>query len=264
MSAVVRASLVEAGRALEQLDASAVAAAAELVRDALLAGKRVFAVGDAAVAQSFAASLVAPAAIPRRSLPALAVTDPRQLEALGGAGDVVVAFGAFDRATATAKALRVVELAPLVPAAAARAQECYLAIAHAICEVVDLAFVPEADTAPVDTSARASESLKEYTRSELGPWRAARKQRQQKVVWIVGTFDAIEARHLRALRAARRHGDVLLVGVRATAGRLPVRDRIDLLAALDLVDAIVVLPDTDADAVFAAARPDVDVQQSPD
>ena len=70
------------------------------------------------------------------------------------------------------------------------------------------------------------------------------------MVWTNGVFDVLHIGHLESLRAARGFGDVLIVGVnddasvRASKGPdrpiFPVADRVALLAALEIVDALVV------------------------
>ena len=110
---LVRATLLDGARVRLDLDAAAIARAAELVRDAVLAGKKVLLCGNggsAADAQHIAAELVGRFVIERRPLAAIALTTDssaltaiandygyehvfsRQVEALGAEGDVLIAI----------------------------------------------------------------------------------------------------------------------------------------------------------------------------
>jgi rfaE bifunctional protein nucleotidyltransferase chain/domain len=96
-------------------------------------------------------------------------------------------------------------------------------------------------------------------------WRAAQRG---KVVFTNGVFDLLHPGHVDVLRAARAEGDALVVGVNSDAsvrrlGKGPERpirserDRAVVLAALAMVDAVVIFDeDTPADLV-AALHPDV-------
>jgi rfaE bifunctional protein nucleotidyltransferase chain/domain len=89
-------------------------------------------------------------------------------------------------------------------------------------------------------------------------------------VWTNGVFDVLHVGHLESLRAARRFGDVLIVGVNSDASVkankgpdrpiFPCRDRVELLAELELVDAILVFDDPTPAHVLAAVQPDVHVK----
>jgi rfaE bifunctional protein nucleotidyltransferase chain/domain len=89
-------------------------------------------------------------------------------------------------------------------------------------------------------------------------------------VWTNGVFDVLHAGHLDSLRRARAHGDALVVGVngdasvRANKGPerpiYPVRERVELLAGLEVVDAVLVFDDATPERVLAAVRPDVHVK----
>ncbi len=94
-------------------------------------------------------------------------------------------------------------------------------------------------------------------------WRAEGKT----VVWTNGCFDLLHAGHVHSLQAARREGDVLVVGVNGDAsvrqlkgpGRpiIPAPERVELLAALECVDYVVTFDELTADASLARLRPDV-------
>ncbi|HET7552233.1 MAG TPA: D-glycero-beta-D-manno-heptose 1-phosphate adenylyltransferase [Gemmatimonadaceae bacterium] len=95
-------------------------------------------------------------------------------------------------------------------------------------------------------------------------WREARPG---KVVFTNGVFDLLHPGHVDVLRAARSHGDALIVGVNSDASvrRLkgesrPVRtesDRAYVLAALEAVDAVVIFPEDTPLELIRALHPDV-------
>ena len=89
----------------------------------------------------------------------------------------------------------------------------------------------------------------------------------QKVVFTNGCFDLLHPGHIRTLEAARRLGDVLVVGLNSDsgvrqlkgAGRpvLPERERAEILAALEGVDAVVIFDEPTPQRIIAALLPDV-------
>jgi rfaE bifunctional protein nucleotidyltransferase chain/domain len=97
---------------------------------------------------------------------------------------------------------------------------------------------------------------------------AVRWRRQQgKVVFTNGVFDLLHAGHIDVLVAARALGDALVVGVNTDASvrRLkgpsrPVRlesDRAYVLAALEVVDAVVLFDEDTPLELIRALAPDV-------
>ena len=101
-------------------------------------------------------------------------------------------------------------------------------------------------------------------------WREAARARRKTVVWTNGVFDLLHVGHLQSLREAKRFGDLLVVGVNGDASVkankgperpiFPAAERVELLAALELVDAILVFDDATPEAVLAAVKPDVHVK----
>ena len=90
----------------------------------------------------------------------------------------------------------------------------------------------------------------------------------RRIVFTNGVFDLIHPGHIRYLRAAKRLGDVLVVGINsdASARRLgkgphrPLvkqRDRAEVLAALEMVDYVVIFSGDTPYAVIRALQPDV-------
>lgn len=96
--------------------------------------------------------------------------------------------------------------------------------------------------------------------------RAARRA-GKRVVFTNGCFDLIHAGHVRYLRAAKRLGDVLVVGlnsdrsVRRLKGPqrplVPQRARCEVMAALEMVDLVTVFSQDTPYALIARVQPDV-------
>ncbi|MBL0217018.1 MAG: SIS domain-containing protein [Myxococcales bacterium] len=307
---IVRQALLDSTRVKLALDPIAIATAAELLRDAMLAGKKVLLCGNggsAADAQHIAAELVGRFVAERRALAAIALTTDtsaltaisndygfeqvfaRQVDGLGAEGDVLVAIttsGASKNVLAAVKVARergmkvigltgskgaafvaACDAGVAVPSTVtARIQECHIVIGHVLCEVLDEAFVPT----PAIVIGNGQAPAKELTLVQLVAWREAQRARKRTVVWTNGVFDVLHIGHLESLRAARGFGDVLIVGVnddasvRASKGPdrpiFPVADRVALLAALEIVDALVVFGEATPERVLAEVKPDVHVK----
>jgi phosphoheptose isomerase len=210
----------------------------------------------------------------------------RQVEALGADGDILIAITTSGRspnivaaiAAARARGMKVIALtgakgAGLVAACdagvavpaldTARIQECHITIGHLLCEAVDAQFAEAGRVAPRGAG-------KEYALEELVALREHWRGRKRTVVWTNGVFDLLHVGHLHSLRTARGFGDVLVVGVnadvsvRASKGParpiFPAAERVEMLAALDLVDAVTVFDEPTPERVLAALRPDVHVK----
>lgn len=95
----------------------------------------------------------------------------------------------------------------------------------------------------------------------------AQRPAGQRVVFTNGCFDLLHPGHLRTLEAARQLGDALVVGLNSDrgvrelkgAGRpiLPERERAEILAALECVDAVVIFDEPTPREIIAALLPDV-------
>ena len=307
---LVRQVLAESIRVKAALDPVAIAHAADLLRDTVLAGKKVLLCGNggsAADAQHIAAELVGRFVVERRPLAAIALTTDtsaltaiandygfehvfaRQVDALGAEGDLLVAITTSGTsknvlaavAMARTRGMKVIGLTGANGAAfvascdagiavpssvTARVQECHIAIGHLLCEAVDEAFAPSPEIVMGNGHAPA----KELSLEQLVVWREAQRARKRSVVWTNGVFDVFHAGHLASLRAARAVGDVLIVGVnddasvRANKGPdrpiFPAAERVALLAALEIVDALLVFGDATPERVLAAVKPDVHVK----
>lgn len=287
------------------IDPDAVARAGALLVTALRAGGKILVFGNggsAADAQHLAAELVGRFERERPALPAIALTVDssaitaiandygfervfaRQIEALGRAGDVAIAIstsgesanvlagldaarargmmtvGLCGRARCPVCARSDVALVVSAPSTAA-VQEAHLVIEHALCRALDAA-VAGGDEAVITHPPGSVVTLDELLLLRPG-WRAAGRT----VVWTNGCFDVLHAGHLASLAAARRLGDVVVVGVNddASVSRLkgpgrpvvPAEDRVALLAALRYVDYAVVFAEDTPEAVLSRLQPDV-------
>lgn len=91
--------------------------------------------------------------------------------------------------------------------------------------------------------------------------------RGRTVVLANGCFDILHAGHVRYLEGARREGDAVVVAVNSDSsvrklkgpGRpiLPEQARAELVAALGVVDCVVVFSEDDVDALLRELGPDV-------
>lgn len=93
------------------------------------------------------------------------------------------------------------------------------------------------------------------------------RQRAKRIVFANGCFDILHVGHVRYLESARAEGDALIVGVNADSsacklkgpGR-PVLDenaRALLVAALRVVDYVVIFREPNVEPLLAELRPDV-------
>ncbi len=103
--------------------------------------------------------------------------------------------------------------------------------------------------------------------AEAARWVAAQRAAGLAIVFTNGVFDLVHPGHVTYLAAARAEGDRLVVAinsdrsVRANKGPsrpiLPEQERAELLAALEVVDAVVVFDAETPAAVIEALQPDV-------
>ena len=303
-SALVRA--VDARGGLAEACAPTAAEAAHLIARALLRGGKLLIFGNggsAADAQHMAAEFVGRFGAVRPALPAIALTTDsstvtalandygfdrvfaRQVEALGKAGDVALAISTSGASANVLEAVRTahgrglstvgltaaagdplieaVDVAIVVPATeTARIQESHVIVEHVLCETVERLVL--------DSS---SEDRSTESRTKVLQWPALLALREQwradgkVVVWTNGCFDLLHLGHVRSLEAARRFGDVLVVGlnsdeaVRLLKGPdrpiLPAESRAELVAALAAVDFVVVFEESTPETALDRLRPDV-------
>jgi D-glycero-beta-D-manno-heptose 1-phosphate adenylyltransferase len=89
----------------------------------------------------------------------------------------------------------------------------------------------------------------------------------RKIVFANGVFDLLHVGHVRYLQAARAEGDLLVVGINSDAstrklkgdGRpiLTERARAALVAALRVVDYVVIFDELDVNSLLRELQPDV-------
>ncbi len=99
--------------------------------------------------------------------------------------------------------------------------------------------------------------------AQLAEWRSEGK----RIVFTNGCFDVLHAGHVDYLRTARSRGDALIVGVNddASVRRLKgetrpintIDDRLSVLAALEMVDAVIAFCEDDPGRIIEAITPDV-------
>ena len=105
------------------------------------------------------------------------------------------------------------------------------------------------------------------SRPEAVAWAGRVRAEGKTLVFTNGVFDLLHPGHVRYLADARAHGGALVVAVnsdrsvRAIKGPLrpinPEADRAEVLAALVVVDAVVVFDEDDPHAIISAIQPDV-------
>jgi rfaE bifunctional protein nucleotidyltransferase chain/domain len=89
----------------------------------------------------------------------------------------------------------------------------------------------------------------------------------KRIVFTNGVFDILHPGHLRYLQAARRHGDLLIVGLNSDASVRrnkgperpinPEQDRAEVLEALACVDAVSIFDDETPADIIRRVQPDI-------
>ena len=105
------------------------------------------------------------------------------------------------------------------------------------------------------------------TLAELTPIAAQARQAGKTVVFTNGCFDLLHRGHLHILRQAKAAGDILIVAINSDRSVqsikgpkrpiLPQSDRIELIAALEMVDYVIVYDEPDPYKLIAALRPNL-------
>jgi D-beta-D-heptose 7-phosphate kinase/D-beta-D-heptose 1-phosphate adenosyltransferase len=113
-------------------------------------------------------------------------------------------------------------------------------------------------------SSASNPASKVMSLADAAAWRRGARG---KVVFTNGVFDLLHPGHVDVLLGARRCGDLLVVGLNSDASvrRLkgperPVRTEVDrayVLAALAMVDAVVIFPEDTPLELVKSLRPDV-------
>ena len=106
------------------------------------------------------------------------------------------------------------------------------------------------------------------TRDAAAAWAADQRAAGRRVVFTNGVFDLLHPGHTRYLADARREGDVLVVAVNSDRSVraqnkgsdrpiTPEAERAEMLAALAVVDAVVIFDEDTPHAIVSAVQPDV-------
>lgn len=112
-------------------------------------------------------------------------------------------------------------------------------------------------------SGRSKILKREELQARIADWRRA----GEAVTLANGCFDLLHVGHVRYLQAAKELGGRLVVAVNSDAsvrslkgeGRpiMPDRERAEILAALESVDAVVIFSERDVCALLGEIRPDI-------
>ena len=96
---------------------------------------------------------------------------------------------------------------------------------------------------------------------------ASAKTAGKTIVFTNGCFDLLHRGHVHVLREAKACGDILIVGVNSDRSVktikgpnrpvLPEQDRLELMAALEMVDYVVLFDESDPYNLIAALQPHV-------
>jgi D-glycero-beta-D-manno-heptose 1-phosphate adenylyltransferase len=105
------------------------------------------------------------------------------------------------------------------------------------------------------------------TRRQVAEWIRQLQTAGKRVVFTNGVYDLIHPGHVRYLRAARKLGDGLVVGVNSDrsvrANKGPDRpinaemERAEILSALDSVDAVVIFDEETPHVLITELQPDI-------
>jgi len=111
----------------------------------------------------------------------------------------------------------------------------------------------------VSDKIKSLEALQEIT--------AAARAKGKSIVFTNGCFDLLHRGHLHVLREAKACGDLLVVGINSDRSAkmikgpdrpfLPEQDRTELIAALEMVDYVVLFDEPDPYKTIGALKPDV-------
>ncbi len=105
------------------------------------------------------------------------------------------------------------------------------------------------------------------SRAKLAKLLAGLKRRGKKIVFANGCFDLLHVGHLRYLEGAKKHGDVLVVGLNSDAsvrklkgaGRplTPLRERAEIIAGLGCVDYVIEFGEPSAEKTLRLLKPHI-------
>ncbi len=125
----------------------------------------------------------------------------------------------------------------------------------------------EVAKAPGRGSGLSGEKILTYNKGQRLPVIERDRQNGKRIVFTNGCFDLLHNGHIVCLRKARRLGDVLIVGVNSddSVQRLkgperpftPLKDRMEMLAALEAVDYVIPFEEDTPIDLIGAVMPDV-------
>jgi D-beta-D-heptose 7-phosphate kinase/D-beta-D-heptose 1-phosphate adenosyltransferase len=177
-------------------------------------------------------------------------TTPREVFDVTGAGDMVISV-----------------LGMALAAGASPQEAAMLANVAAGLEVEHVGVVPISREEIAARLAAGGDGSKRVDRAELAALVARHRAARKRIVFTNGCFDILHAGHVRYLAEAKSHGDVLIVGVnddesvrRIKGCERPINtldDRIEVLAALGVVDHVVAFSEDVPTPLVAIVRPDV-------
>lgn len=93
------------------------------------------------------------------------------------------------------------------------------------------------------------------------------KAKKRKIVFTNGCFDLVHVGHLKVFKECRKWGDVLVLGLNSDSSIkrikgpsrpiVPEKERAELLAALELIDYVVIFKQDTPEKLIQLVRPDV-------
>lgn len=110
-------------------------------------------------------------------------------------------------------------------------------------------------------------SPKIKTKSQLKSILTSLKSKGKRIIFTNGCFELIHAGHIRCLSKAKQQGDVLVVAinsdssVRRLKGKnrpiMPEKDRLEIMAALEYVDYVVLFGESTPRKLIEYLKPDI-------
>ncbi len=98
----------------------------------------------------------------------------------------------------------------------------------------------------------------------------AARRKGKRIVTTNGCFDILHIGHVRYLEAAKKKGDILIVGVNSDASVrgskgpsrpiVPERERAEVIASLKAADAVFIFPERDPSKWLSKVKPDIHVK----
>ena len=96
------------------------------------------------------------------------------------------------------------------------------------------------------------------------------RQKKKRITFTCGCFDLLHIGHIRTLKEAKSHGDVLIVGVnsdnsvRKNKGKfrpiIPEDERAEIIASIEYVDYVTIFSESTPENLIDLVRPDVHVK----